>query len=131
VGLVDFGRPGDYFARQIARWSKQYRDTQTRTIEAIDYLIEWLPAHTPGSHERRIVHGDFRNDNIIFAPTEPEIRAVLDWELATVGHPLADVAQFAMTWRLPPASTGDLLDSTSARSAFPARARSSSDTLNA
>ncbi len=103
VGLADYGRPGDYFARQIGRWTRQYRATQTRHIEAIEQLIGWLPAHNPGWDESRIVHGDFRNDNVIFAPDTPQIRAVLDWELSTLGHPLADVAQYALTWRLPPA----------------------------
>lgn len=102
VGLADYGRPGDYFARQIGRWTRQYRATETRRIDAVEQLIEWLPAHNPGWDESRIVHGDFRNDNVIFAPDRPQILAVLDWELSTLGHPLADVAQYAMTWRLPP-----------------------------
>lgn len=106
VGLGDFGRPGDYFARQIDRWTRQYRATETDRIAGMEHLIEWLPANNPGSLESRIVHGDFRNDNLIFAADRPEVLAVLDWELSTLGHPLADLAQFALTWRIPPAYRG-------------------------
>ncbi|WP_176594570.1 phosphotransferase family protein [Sphingobium sp. EM0848] len=101
VGLSDYGRPGNYFARQVARWTKQYRATETRTIDAMERLIEWLPAHDPGLDACRIVHGDYRNDNLIFAMDEPRIVAVLDWELSTLGHPLADLAQHVMAWRVP------------------------------
>lgn len=100
VGLSDFGRPGNYFARQVARWTKQYRATMTQPIEAMERLIEWLPASDPGLEASRIVHGDFRNDNLIFAPAAPGIIAVLDWELSTLGHPLADLAQHVMAWRV-------------------------------
>ena len=102
VGLADYGRPGDYFARQTARWTRQYRATETRHIEAVERLIEWLPANNPGSDASRVVHGDFRNDNLIFALDGPRVLAVIDWELSTLGHPLADVAQFALTWRFTP-----------------------------
>ena len=102
VGLADYGRPGDYFARQTARWTRQYRATETRRIDAIERLIEWLPANNPGSDESRVVHGDFRNDNLIFAPDSARVLAVIDWELSTLGHPLADAAQFALTWRFTP-----------------------------
>jgi len=101
VGLADFGRSGDYFGRQIARWTQQYRATETGTIAAMDRLIEWLPANDPRLGETRVVHGDFRNDNLIFALDQPRIVAVLDWELSTLGHPLADLAQHVMAWRLP------------------------------
>lgn len=101
VGLGDFGRPGNYFARQVARWTKQYRATETQKIEAMDQLIGWLPANDPGLQGARIVHGDFRNDNMIFAADEPRILAVLDWELSTLGEPLADLAQHVMAWRVP------------------------------
>jgi aminoglycoside phosphotransferase (APT) family kinase protein len=100
VGLEDFGRAGNYFARQIGRWTKQYRATETRPIEAMDRLITWLPTHIPAGDMVRVVHGDFRNDNLIFAMDRPVIRAVLDWELSTLGHPLADLAQHVMAWRV-------------------------------
>ena len=100
VGLGSFGPPGNYFARQIARWTKQYRATETRRIEAMDRLIDWLPANVPGVDETRVVHGDYRNDNMIFHSERTEILAVLDWELSTLGHPLADLAQHLMTWRV-------------------------------
>lgn len=101
VGLAEFGRPGDYFGRQVARWTKQYRATQTSRIEAMEHLIDWLPANNPGRAESRIVHGDFRNDNMIFDESEPQVRAILDWELSTLGDPLADLAQHMMAWRVP------------------------------
>ncbi len=100
VGLADFGKPGNYFARQVGRWTRQYRATETQTIEAMDRLIEWLPANDPGLEESRVVHGDYRNDNLIFHPERPEVIAVLDWELSTLGHPLADLAQHVMAWRV-------------------------------
>jgi aminoglycoside phosphotransferase (APT) family kinase protein len=103
VGLADFGRPGSYFERQIARWSRQYvEDSQAGRDPNMDRLIEWLPAHIPAGDETSIVHGDFRCDNMIFHPTEPRILAVLDWELSTLGHPLADFAYNAMMYRMPP-----------------------------
>lgn len=102
VGLADFGRPGSYFARQIDRWTKQYRAAETETIEAMDNLIAWLPDNIPPGEESSIVHGDYRLDNVIFHPTEPRIIAVLDWELSTLGHPLADFAYHCMAWRLTP-----------------------------
>jgi len=101
VGLSDFGRPGNYFSRQIARWTKQYRESETERIEEMDRLIAWLPDHVPPEEKTSIVHGDFRLDNVIFHPTEPRVVAVLDWELSTLGHPLADFAYHCMTWRLP------------------------------
>jgi aminoglycoside phosphotransferase (APT) family kinase protein len=102
AGLGDYGRPGEYIARQVARWSKQYLASETEKIEAMDRLIEWLPENIPSGDETRVVHGDYRIDNVIFHPTEPRILAVLDWELSTLGHPLADFAYHCMVWRIPP-----------------------------
>lgn len=102
VGLAEYGKPGSYFARQIDRWSKQYRASETEKIEAMDNLMAWLPANIPPGDETRIVHGDYRLDNVIFHPSEPRILAVLDWELSTLGHPLSDFAYHCMTWRLSP-----------------------------
>jgi len=102
VGLEDFGKAGSYLERQIGRWSKQYVASQTETIEAMDRLIEWLPKNIPQSDETTIVHGDYRLDNTIFHPTEPKILAVLDWELSTLGDPLADFAYHCMSWHIPP-----------------------------
>jgi aminoglycoside phosphotransferase (APT) family kinase protein len=102
VGLEDFGKPGDYIARQVSRWSKQYRASELERIEEMDRLIEWLPLHIPAGDETSIVHGDFRLDNTIFHPREPHILAVLDWELSTLGHPLADFAYHCMSWHIAP-----------------------------
>jgi aminoglycoside phosphotransferase (APT) family kinase protein len=103
IGLAEYGRPGNYFQRQIARWSKQYlADTDAGRDPNMDRLIAWLPGHIPPGDETSIVHGDLRCDNIIFHPTEPKILAVLDWELSTLGHPLADFSYNAMMYRMPP-----------------------------
>ena len=103
VGLEDYGRPGSYFERQIARWSKQYlADEEAGRNPHMDRLIEWLPTAIPVGEEVSVVHGDFRSDNMIFHPSEPRITAVLDWELSTLGHPLADFAYHAMMYRMPP-----------------------------
>ena len=103
VGLGDFGKPGNYFARQIGRWTKQYLgDEAAGRNPDMDALIEWLPAHIPAGDETRVIHGDFRCDNMFFDPVRPVIRAVLDWELSTLGHPLADFAYSAMMYRMPP-----------------------------
>ena len=102
VGLADYGAPGNYFARQIGRWSKQYRASETQRIEAMESLIEWLPGATPSEQETRLVHGDFRIDNLVFHPSEPRVIAVLDWELSTLGHPLADFAYHCLAWFTPP-----------------------------
>ena len=108
VGLADYGRPGNYFERQIGRWIKQYQASITRPNEAMDRLIEWLPAHIPASARDEsmvsIVHGDFRLDNQIFHPPEARVLAVLDWELSTIGHPLADFSYHCMSWHIPPGS---------------------------
>jgi aminoglycoside phosphotransferase (APT) family kinase protein len=104
-GLETYGKPGNYFERQIGRWSKQYQASITQAIPEMDRLIEWLPAHMPDSARAEmtsIVHGDYRLDNVIFHPTEPRILAVLDWELSTLGHPLADFSYNCMAWHIPP-----------------------------
>jgi len=100
IGLADYGKPGQYIARQIARWSKQYQAGAADPIPAMERLIEWLPRHLPDGDETRIVHGDYRLDNVIFHPTEPRVLAVLDWELSTLGHPISDFAYQVMAWRL-------------------------------
>lgn len=103
VGLSDYGKPGNYFARQIARWSRQYQEDELAGRDPdMDALIEWLPSAIPAGDETSIVHGDFRCDNMIFHPTEPRVLAVLDWELSTLGHPLADFANHALMYRMPP-----------------------------
>ena len=106
VGLQDFGKPGNYFARQIGRWSKQYQMSITEPIPEMDRLMAWLPEHMPASaldeSQVAIVHGDYRLDNLIFAPDEPRIVAVLDWELSTLGHPLADFSYHCMSWHIQP-----------------------------
>jgi aminoglycoside phosphotransferase (APT) family kinase protein len=105
IGLADYGKPGNYFERQIARWSRQYQASITQPIDAMDRLIEWLPAHIPaGARDETqvtVVHGDFRLDNLIFHPSEPRVLAVLDWELSTLGHPLADFSYHCMAWHIP------------------------------
>ena len=101
IGLGSYGKPGNYFGRQIERWSKQYKASETETIEAMDKLIEWLPKNIPEGDETSIVHGDYRLDNMMFHPTEPKILAILDWELSTLGHPLADFSYHLMSWHIP------------------------------
>ncbi|MEO0998260.1 MAG: phosphotransferase family protein, partial [Pseudomonadota bacterium] len=100
LGLEDFGKPGNYFGRQISRWSKQYVASATETIEPMDRLIDWLAANIPDDDSTSIVHGDFRLDNMIIHPERPEVLAVLDWELSTIGHPLADLTYHMMAWQL-------------------------------
>ena len=109
AGLADYGRPQNYLARQIERWTRQYRASQSEgdgeRIDAMERLIEWLPAHRPQgpeADETALVHGDFRIDNLIFHATEPRVLAVLDWELSTLGHPLVDLAYHGMAWRVTP-----------------------------
>lgn len=103
MGLSDYGRPGNYFARQIGRWTKQYLEDADAGRDAdMDALVAWLPENIPPGEESSIVHGDFRCDNMIFHPTEPRVIAVLDWELSTLGHPLADFAYHAMMYQMPP-----------------------------
>ena len=103
IGLGDYGRPGNYFARQIDRWTRQYRSSESERIDAMDRLIEWLPCNIPSGDETSIVHGDYRLDNLLFHPTEPCVLAVLDWELSTLGHPLADFAYNCVSWHVSPA----------------------------
>ncbi len=102
AGLEDFGKPGDYVARQVSRWSKQYQASETQKVEAMDNLIAWLPKNIPAASETSVVHGDFRLDNVVFHPTEPRILAVLDWELSTLGDSLADFSYHCMSWHIPP-----------------------------
>jgi aminoglycoside phosphotransferase (APT) family kinase protein len=109
IDLVDYGKPGNYFARQIDRWTKQYRASETERIEAMENLIAWLPANVPPGEATSIVHGDYRLDNLVWSPTEPRIVAVLDWELSTLGHPLADFAYHMMTWKVAPGEFRGLL----------------------
>ena len=100
LGLGDYGKPSHYIERQVARWTQQYRASETQTIDAVERLIEWLPKHIPADEQTGIVHGDFRLDNAIFHPSEPRILAVLDWELSTLGHPLVDLAYLCMRYHL-------------------------------
>ena len=102
VGLGDFGREGGYVARQIGRWSKQYKASETESIDAMERLMDWLPARLPAHDETTLVHGDYRLDNLVFHPTEPRVIGVLDWEIATLGNPLADFAYHVMAWRVSP-----------------------------
>jgi aminoglycoside phosphotransferase (APT) family kinase protein len=98
IGLEDFGKPGNYMGRQVDRWTKQYKASETEHIEEVERLIEWLPKTLPPQERTTIVHGDYRLDNMIFHPTEPRVAAVLDWELCTLGEPLADFTYFLMNW---------------------------------
>ena len=106
AGLEAYGKPGNYFERQIGRWTKQYQASVTQPIDAMDRLIEWLPAHIPASardeSQVSVVHGDYRLDNLVFHPSEPRVVAVLDWELSTLGHPLADFSYHCMSWHIEP-----------------------------
>jgi len=108
AGLADYGKPGNYFERQIGRWGRQYMASITQPIQAMDQLLAWLPLHMPASardaSKVSVVHGDYRLDNLVFHPTEPRVLAVLDWELSTVGHPLADFSYHCMAWHIPPGS---------------------------
>ena len=106
LGLADFGKPGNYFARQISRWTAQYRSSETEIVAAMDELIEWLPDNIPVDDSVSIVHGDYRLDNMIVHPTESTVIAVLDWELSTIGHPLADFTYHLMAWQMPKIGNG-------------------------
>lgn len=101
VGLSDYGRPGNYFARQISRWSRQSVESSFPMGDAMRRLMDWLPEHIPPGDETTLVHGDFRLDNLIFHPSKPQVIGVLDWELSTLGHPLADFAYHCMSWHIP------------------------------
>jgi aminoglycoside phosphotransferase (APT) family kinase protein len=110
VGLADYGKPGNYFERQIARWARQYEESQSERIPALDRVIEWLHANQPADDGRvSIAHGDFRLGNMLFHPTRPEVVAILDWELSTLGHPLADVAFGCIPWHTTPDEYGGIL----------------------
>jgi aminoglycoside phosphotransferase (APT) family kinase protein len=119
VGLGDFGRPGGYFERQIARWTRQYRGAETETLPAMERLIEALPGRAPADDAVSIAHGDYRLENVMFHPTEPRIIAVLDWELSTLGHPLADLAYNCFLWHSESPSWGTLSGVDLARSGIP------------
>jgi aminoglycoside phosphotransferase (APT) family kinase protein len=106
IELGDYGKPGNYFARQVERWSKQYRASETGPIEPMEHLMAFLPRTVPAQERVSVVHGDYRLDNMIFHAHEPKVIAVLDWELSTLGDPLADFSYFLMLWHMPPASQG-------------------------
>jgi aminoglycoside phosphotransferase (APT) family kinase protein len=101
AGLTDFGKPGNYMARQVSRWTRQYEASQTESLDSMALLIRWLPEHIPDTEDTAVIHGDYRLENCIFHPGEPRILAVLDWELSTLGHPLADLAYSCMSYHLP------------------------------
>lgn len=106
LGLADFGRPGNYVLRQISRWGKQYKASETEAIEPMDKLLEWLPANAPTNDDTTIVHGDYRLDNMIYHKTEPRVLAVIDWEISTLGDPLAELSYLCMMYRIPEARGG-------------------------
>ncbi|MGA7803817.1 phosphotransferase family protein [Bradyrhizobium sp.] len=108
IGLAEFGKPGNYFARQVDRWTKQYRASETQHIPEVEKLIEWLPRTLPEQKRVSVVHGDYRLDNMIFHPTEPRVKAVLDWELSTLGDPMADFTYLLMQWTMPGLQGADL-----------------------
>jgi aminoglycoside phosphotransferase (APT) family kinase protein len=122
VGLGGFGRPGQYFERQIARWTRQYRDAQTETIPAMERLLEELPRRVPADVGPTIAHGDYRLGNIMYHPTEPRVIAVLDWELSTIGHPLADLGYNAFMWHSDNPTFGSLAGVDFAASGIPSEA---------
>jgi len=103
IGLADYGRAGNYFSRQVNRWSRQYHEDPGERIAELESLIDWLPARIPADDETRIVHGDYRLDNVMLHPSQPRAIALLDWELSTLGHPLADFSYHCMSWHIPPA----------------------------
>jgi aminoglycoside phosphotransferase (APT) family kinase protein len=119
VGLGDYGKPGNYFERQVVRWTKQYRASQTDDLPEVERLIEWLPRTVPPQTRTSIVHGDFRIDNMIFAPSEPRVLAVLDWELSTLGDPLADFSYFLMSWVTEPEGRSGVKGLTGAATGIP------------
>ena len=123
IGLADYGRPGNYFNRQIGRWSRQYVEDEAAGRDPnMDKLVEWLPANIPPGDETSIVHGDYRCDNMIFSADEPKVRAVLDWELSTLGHPLADFSYHLMMYRMPSTEPGGMADKDLAALGIPSEA---------
>jgi len=110
AGLADYGKPGNYVARQVHRWTAQYRASETERIEAMERLIEWFPAHIPPGDEDAVVHGDYRPGNLLLHPAEPRVAAVIDWELSTIGHPLVDLGHHALIFRTGPEDLGALAD---------------------
>jgi aminoglycoside phosphotransferase (APT) family kinase protein len=121
LSLEDFGKPGNYFQRQIARWGRQWRESPSSRIEALDRLAEWLPAHLPNDDQAvSIAHGDFRLGNMLFHPTQARVVAILDWELSTLGHPLADVGFCVMPWHTSPKEYGGILGLNLAALSIPA-----------
>ena len=123
IGLDGYGRPGNYFERQIGRWTKQWRESPSERIPALDKLADWLPAHMPPDDGAvSIAHGDFRLGNLLFHPTEPRVVAVLDWELSTLGHPLADLGFCVMPWHTAPDEYGGILGLDHGALGIPAKA---------
>jgi aminoglycoside phosphotransferase (APT) family kinase protein len=123
IGLADFGRPGRYFERQLARWSQQWAASPTKDIAALDELVAWLPAHLPPDDGRiAIAHGDFRFGNLMIHPTEPRVVAILDWELSTLGPPLADLGFCCMPWHTAPHDYRGLVGLDSAALGIPSEA---------
>jgi aminoglycoside phosphotransferase (APT) family kinase protein len=119
VGLASFGKPQDYCTRQTARWTKQYRASETRPIAAMEALIEWLPQHVPADQAAALVHGDFRLENLIIDAKAPNVVAVIDWELATIGHPIADLAHSCTLYHLPRTAFGGFIGTDLARLGIP------------
>ena len=121
VGLEGFGKPGNYYARQVSRWSRQYAASETQSIPAMDRLAAWLPANIPTTEETRVVHGDYRLGNMILHPTKPRIEALLDWELSTLGDPLADLSYSMMPYYLPSSRNPTLQGNDPVVSGIPSR----------
>ena len=119
AGLGDYGKPGNYFARQVERWTKQYRMSETEHMPEVERLIEWLPRTVPEQTRTSIVHGDYRIDNMILHPTEPRVIAVLDWELSTLGDPLADFSYFLMSWVAQPEGRSGVMGRTGPETGIP------------
>ena len=119
AGLADYGKPGNYFERQVARWTRQYRASETEHMPEVEALIEWLPATLPAQTRTSIVHGDYRIDNMIFATDAPRVIAVLDWELSTLGDPIADIAYFLMNWVTEPEGRSGVMGIAGAETGIP------------
>lgn len=122
IGLEDYGRPGNYYERQIGRWIKQYRAAETELVQSMEDLIAYLPSHIPADDATSIAHGDYRLENTMFHPTEPKLIAVLDWELSTIGHPLADLAYNCMLYHFNSPSQGTIMGLDYAKTGIPAEA---------